>query len=118
LLHFPFISVIGLVLVRTFKVAVSNVVSEVHRQTKIKLYKALIKSIVWYGSEAFQRKVLRQICGTVLVNGQWRNRYNNEICKLYKEVEPTKNIRLRRLQLVGHVMRMKEERVPGRALQG
>jgi hypothetical protein len=38
--------------------------------------------------------------------------------KLYKEVEPTKNIRLRRLQLVGHVMRMKEERVPRRALQG
>jgi hypothetical protein len=62
LLHFPFMSLIGLVLVRTFKVPVSNFVSEVHRQTKIKLYKALIRSIVRHGSESFQRKVLREIC--------------------------------------------------------
>ena len=111
-------SLIGLVLVRTFKVPVSNFVSEVHRQTKIKLYKALIRFIVRYGSESFQRKVLREICGTVLVNGRWRNRYNNEVCKMCKEMELTKNIRLRRLQWVGHVMGMKEERVPRRALHG
>jgi hypothetical protein len=66
---------------------VSYVLFKVHRQTKIKLYKALIRSIVWYGIEAFQRKLLRKICGTVLVNGQWRNKYTrkSEICKLYKE---------------------------------
>jgi hypothetical protein len=60
-------SLIGLVLVRTFKVPVSKVVSEVQSQTKIKLriYKALIRPIVWHGNEAFQRKVLRKICGTV-----------------------------------------------------
>ena len=40
---------------------------------------------------AFDRKVLRKIYGPVLVNGQWRNRYNHEIYNLYKEIELTRN---------------------------
>jgi len=49
---------------------------EVHRQTKMKLYKTLIRSVVWYGNEGwiwsqiaekmlneFERKVLRKIYG-------------------------------------------------------
>lgn len=56
---------------------------EVHRQIKMKLYKTLIRSVLWYGSEAWilsqvaeqmlnesERKVLREIYGRVLVNGQ------------------------------------------------
>jgi len=38
--------------------------------------------------------------------------YNQEIYKLSKEMELTRNIRLRRLQRVGQVMRMKDERCP------
>jgi hypothetical protein len=34
---------------------------------------------------AFDRKVLRKICG------QWRNRYNHEIYNLYKKMELTRN---------------------------
>jgi hypothetical protein len=67
---------------------------------------------------AFERKVLRKICGPVLVSGQWRNKYKHESYKFYKEMELVRNIKLRRLQRVGHVMRMTEERVPKEALKG
>ena len=49
-------------------------------------------------------------------NGE--NRFNNEICNLYKEMELTRNIRSRKLQWVGHVLRMKDERAPLKALKG
>jgi hypothetical protein len=67
---------------------------------------------------AFERKVLRKICGAVLVNGQWRNGYKHESYKSYKEMEIVRNIRLRRLQRLGHLMRMKEDRVSKEALKG
>jgi hypothetical protein len=66
----------------------------------------------------FERKVLKKICGAVLVNGQWRNRYKHKSYKLYKEMELTRNIGLRRLQRVGHLMKTMEERVPKEALRG
>jgi hypothetical protein len=58
--------------------------------------------------KAFERKVLRKIYGPVMVNGQWLNKHNHEIYTVYKEIELTRNIRLRRLQWVGPVMRMKD----------
>jgi hypothetical protein len=67
---------------------------------------------------AFERKVIRKVYGPELVNGQWRNRYNNEIYNLCKELELTRNIRLRRLQWLGHVLSMKDERAPKKALKG
>jgi hypothetical protein len=100
-------------------------------EAKIKIYKTLIRSVIWYGSKLWrrlqtaeevlnesERKVLRRIQGCMLINGHWRNIYNQEIYKLYKEMELTRNIRLRRLQWVGQVTRMKEERVPKKALKG
>jgi hypothetical protein len=65
----------------------------------------------------FERKILRKIYGRVLVNGQWRNRYIHDICVLYKELELARNIGLRRLHWVGHVMRMKDDRVLKKALK-
>jgi hypothetical protein len=91
----------------------------VHRHTKIRLHKTLIRSVLWTLSQtarkilnAFERKVLRKIYAPVLVNGRWRNRYNDDMYSLYKQLELTRNIRLRRLQWVGHVLRMKDEREP------
>ena len=84
----------------------------------------MVQKEVWTLSEtaekmlnAFERKVLRKIYGPLLVNGQLQNKYNHEIHKLYKEMELTRNIRLRKLQWMGHVM-MKNERVLKRALKG
>jgi hypothetical protein len=65
----------------------------------------------------FERKILRKIYGRVLVKGQWRNRYIHDICNLYKELELARNISLRRLHWVGHVMRMKDDRVLKKALK-
>ena len=66
---------------------------EVHSQTKIKVYKTLIrsKSKAWTLSQTvekmlnvFERKVSKKIYGHVFVNGQWHNKYSHEICKLYE----------------------------------
>ena len=103
---------------------------QVNRLNKIKLYETIIRSVTWNVSEVwtlsqteeimfnvFKRKVLRKIYGPEWVNGQWRNRYNHEICNLYKEMDLTRNIRLRRVQWMGHVMRMKDERVLNKVLK-
>jgi hypothetical protein len=67
---------------------------------------------------AFEKKVSRKIYGPVLDNGQWQNTYNHEIYNSYTEMELTKNIRLRRLQWMGNDTRMKNEKVPKKALKG
>jgi len=65
----------------------------------------------------FGRKILRKIYGSVLVNGQGRNRYNREICNLHMEMELARAISLRRLHWVGRVMRVKDDRVLKKALK-
>jgi len=40
------------------------------------------------------------------------------MCKLYKEMELVRNIGLRRFQWLGHMLRMKDENVPKKALKG
>ena len=54
----------------------------------------------------------------MLANGQWRNEYKHKVSILFKEMELTRNSRWRRLQGLGHVMRMKEESVLKEALKG
>ena len=99
-----------------------RILSAASNEGKIILYKTIIRSVLWYGSKVqswlqtaekvlneFQRKVLWKIYGPVLINGQWQNMHNQEIYKLYKEMELTRNMWLRRLQRVGQVMRMDEK---------
>jgi hypothetical protein len=45
-------------------------------------------------------------------------KYHCNNYKLYKETELTRNVRFRSMEWVGHVMGMKEERVPKKALIG
>jgi hypothetical protein len=72
--------------------------SYLKRQAKCMLYKTLMRPILMYGSEswplskkdenllqAFERRILRRICGPVNEGGIWRIRYSNEPCKLYSE---------------------------------
>jgi hypothetical protein len=69
----------------------------VHRKTKIRIYKTIIKPAVMYGCETwsllqntqsilgiFDRKILSRIYEPINENGQWRCRYNRELHELYK----------------------------------
>ncbi|GBO16714.1 hypothetical protein AVEN_127729-1 [Araneus ventricosus] len=93
----------------------------VRRRTKMRLYKTLILPVLLYASETwalngdvqraletFERKVLRTIFGYVQEQGCWRNRYNFELHRLYKEPQVTQIIRSNRLRWLGHVWRTPE----------
>jgi hypothetical protein len=60
----------------------------------------------------FERKILRRICGPIQEGGCWRLRWNNEIYSLYKD------IKFRRLEWAGHIIRMEEQKIPKRFLNG
>jgi hypothetical protein len=48
----------------------------------------------------------------------WRPRWNNELYSLYKEPNIVEGIKIRRLGLAGNIIRMEEESIPKRALNG
>jgi len=67
----------------------------ISRRSKLQIYKTLIRPVVTYGAETwtltaaeenalrrFERKIRRKIYGSVVDEGVWRIRYNNELCKL------------------------------------
>ena len=97
----------------------------ISKKLKIRIYKTIIKPIVVYGSEswtlternchmlaAWERKILRRIFGPKLNNGMWCIRTNEELNELYKDVNIVVDIKVRRLEWLGHVMRMTNDRVP------
>jgi len=51
---------------------------------------------------AFERKILRRIYGSVQENEQWRIRYNHEIYQLFAEADLITTIRFQRLKWAGH----------------
>jgi hypothetical protein len=51
-----------------------------------------------------------------LAQGEWRIRKNDEVYKLYGELQLLVEVKKRRLQYVGHVVRMEEGRVPKKIL--
>jgi hypothetical protein len=95
---------------------------DIHKKTKVMLYKTLIHTVLTYGSETwmlsknsestYERKILRRIYGPVQDNGQWRIRYNKELYELYGELDLVTCIKLKRLQWAGHVQRMEGTRIP------
>jgi hypothetical protein len=69
-------------------------------QTKCVLYQTLIRPTLTYGSESWslsklgenplrilKRRILRRICGPINKGAIWRKRYNNELYKLYNELD-------------------------------
>jgi hypothetical protein len=98
---------------------------DIHKKTKVMLYKTLICIVLIYGNETwtlskksenapsiFERKILRRIYDTVQDKGQWRIRYNKELYELYGEPNIVTCIKLKRLQWAGHVQRMERTRIP------
>ena len=50
--------------------------------------------------------------------GRWRPRWNNELYILYKDLNIVEDIKIRRLGWAGHIIRMEEERIPKKVLNG
>jgi hypothetical protein len=63
-------------------------------------------------------KILRRIYGPTHEGGGWRPRWNNELYSLYKEPNIVEDIKIRRLELAGHIIWMEEERIPKKILNG
>jgi hypothetical protein len=96
------------------------------KKTKIKLYKALIRPIIVYGSECwvstenikqklwvFERKIVRRIFGpTQKADGEWRLKTNEELENTIRYENIVRHIKSKRLSWLGHVERMSNERVP------
>jgi hypothetical protein len=89
---------------------------DVHKGTKIRLYKTIIRTVFTYGCETWrlskqyeksigilERKIIRRIFGAVKEEGQCTMRYNKELYELYKDVDLVTFIKLKRLQWAGHV---------------
>jgi hypothetical protein len=85
--------------------------------------KALVRPVLTYVPEtwtlskagerlliAFERRILRCIFGAVQENGEWRERYNHELCELFNETDIVKYIKINRLGWAGHVTRMGNNR--------
>jgi hypothetical protein len=66
-----------------------------------------------YNINTFGRKILRRIYGPIQEGGRWRPRWNNELCTLYNDL----NI-VRRLGWAGHIIRIEEEGIPKKVLNG
>jgi hypothetical protein len=60
----------------------------------------------------FERKIFRRIYGPTQEGGCWRPRWSNELYSLYKELNIVENIKIRRLEWAGHIIRIEEERIP------
>ena len=104
--------------------------NEIKRDTKLLLYRCLIRPVLTYASETwtmtqteektlalFERKILRSIFGGLLENGVWRRKTNSELYHLYKEPDIIKFIKIQRMKWAGHVLRMEEGRTTKRIFQ-
>jgi hypothetical protein len=92
-------------------------------QSKLKLYRTVIRPIVTYASETwvlketiiqkllvFERKILRRIFGPTKEKQIWRLKTNEELDKLIKHKNIINHIKAQRLSLFGHVQRMPDTR--------
>jgi hypothetical protein len=103
------------------------------RNVKVKIYKTVILPVVFYGCETwsltlkeeqrlkvFENRVLRRIFrpNRDEVTGEWRKLHNGELHNLYSSPDIIRQIRSRRMRLVGHVACMGEGRNVSRVLVG
>jgi hypothetical protein len=99
-----------------------------YNNLKIKIYRAIILSVVLYGCETWllalreERvlRVLRIIFGPKRdeLTGDWRTLYNEKLNDLYCSPNIFQVIKLRRMRWAGHVVCMGEERGMYRVLIG
>jgi len=114
---------------------INSVINEyldyVNYVNKIRLHKTSFKPILCYESVTwtltqttgqmlitFERKILRRICCPTQEEGRWRSRWNSELYSLYNEPNIVEDIKIRKLGLEVHIIRMEEERIPKKVLNG
>ncbi|KAJ4444925.1 hypothetical protein ANN_06724 [Periplaneta americana] len=103
--------------------------SYISKKMKVRIYKTIIKPTVTFGSETWtlperaitilntwERKILRKIYGPIYDKGEWRIRTNSELQKLYKDSSIVTDIKIRRLEWLGHIIRMDNNNIPKRLL--
>jgi hypothetical protein len=96
---------------------------EVSRQTKIRVYKTILRPTLTYACETWvmtnkekqrleiwERKILRRIFGGKRTDFGWERRTNAEIYQLFDDTSISDFIKSRRLQWLGHLERMDESR--------
>jgi hypothetical protein len=66
----------------------------------------------------WERTILRKIYGPTKQNGQWRIKSNLELIAEYKSQDIVTVIKIRRLEWIGHVIRMNETRSVKRIFEG
>jgi len=102
-----------------------------HRSSKLNIYKSLIRPIVTYGGGAwtltdrdeqyigiFEHRILRKIFDPVQnEDGFWRIRMNYELNDLIKNTDIVRFVKGKRMDWLGHVMRMEGKRIPKRVLE-
>jgi hypothetical protein len=66
----------------------------------------------------FERKILRRIYGPTHEGGCWRPRWNNELYSLYSETDIVEDIKIRKLDWAGHIIKKKKKRIPKKVLNG
>jgi hypothetical protein len=111
------------------KALVSKLLS---RNTKIRIYKTVIRPILMYGCEIWaltlkeenrllvtERRILRKILGPAKKeDGGWRMRKNREIEEMVNEPNIIGETKAARLRWLGHITRMGEDRAVKRAYVG
>jgi hypothetical protein len=93
------------------------------RNTKMKIYKTIIRPVITYSSETwtltakdennlriFERQILRKISGPVNINNIQRIRNNKEIDKLIEGADIVRIIKGQRIKWLGHIQRMDQAR--------
>jgi len=56
----------------------------------------------------FERKILRRIYGPICEGVTWKSRYNEELYRLYEEIDLVTTIRITRLRWAGHIVSMQD----------
>jgi hypothetical protein len=97
----------------------------ISKNTKIRTYKTAIRLIMLYSCETWtllrgmaltlmtwERKILRKIYRPKFEQGLCRIRSNLELQNVYKSPDIVIEIKIRRLEWLGHIIRMEDTRIP------
>jgi len=99
------------------------------KNTKMKIYKPMIRPVVTYSSEtwnltakdeknlsSFERQILRKIFGPVNIDDIWRIRNNMEINKLIESADIVRFSKAQRIKWLGDIQRMDQARSTSKLL--